>query len=635
MENLYYLLVVAAIGLSVYEQAYVNLILVGSLAFFSKKLQYSGMLVIVFLNSIIFENSEWLLLLCTIIYLAPTAASLKTSETQKALLCLSICWLLTGILFQRPIYDIAIVLGVSWFSFTDNTQRSQKEDIYDKYTQLWQENSFLQDQIQGLESQIKSQKAESHFSSSRRMKSLIQKLRQLKTPDGSKVEMDSSVSEFEEEPYYSLTSEIDSADSGLVLSARSSRDSNSLTNDDLKLIIHTLLNQEDVFWHKDNKNAGSEAIGYEAKRVYTQSFDSIVGITQKAFSGSKRKRGLKRLRSTVEESEVLCEILENIGDWDFDTISLGKHTNNPAFEVGNYVFNTLELPKKFNIDVSKLHGFLTLVEKSYVKENHYHNSLHAADVTASTVFLIQNGLERSGNFLEIDVFSLVVAALCHDIGHPGVNNSFLIATSDPLAFKYNDQSVLENMHANKAFRILEKQNCNILESLKSPDFQRFRKTAIAAILATDLQIHFNKISEFKNQLQQKASLEDDKFRILAVQICLKCADIGHGAKTLSLHKNWTAKIQKEFFNQGDLEKEKGVPVSPLFDRDSVVVSSSQVGFLKVLVKPLFEAWSDFVEQNDEEEDSNLAVKICNQNIEQNIEFWSEETLSGNFDLDDY
>jgi hypothetical protein len=41
----------------------------------------------------------------------------------------------------------------------------------------------------------------------------------------------------------------------------------------------------------------------------------------------------------------------------------------------------------------------------------------------------------------------------HDFNHPGVTNDFLIATSDPLALRYNDRSPLENHHCAAAFAI--------------------------------------------------------------------------------------------------------------------------------------------------------------------------------------
>lgn len=41
--------------------------------------------------------------------------------------------------------------------------------------------------------------------------------------------------------------------------------------------------------------------------------------------------------------------------------------------------------------------------------------------------------------------------------------------------------------------------------------------------------------------------------------------------------------------QGDAEKKRGMPVSPLCDRDKVEVPKSQLAFLTYVVKPTFEA----------------------------------------------
>ena len=193
------------------------------------------------------------------------------------------------------------------------------------------------------------------------------------------------------------------------------------------------------------------------------------------------------------------------------------------------------------------------------------------------------------------------------------------------------------MHTNKAFTILNSEGSRIADNLNKADYQRFRKSMVGAILSTDLQVHFDKLNEFRVNLDKKLDIGDDKFRGLAIQMCLKCADIGHGARKLNIHIQWSALITKEFFKQGEMEKEYGIPVSPLCDRGNSILSKSQIGFLEVLVKPLFIVWEEFIEQNNEE-DSDLEVKVCMQNISENIEFWTNEFAlyqkgSPNFYLD--
>ena len=236
--------------------------------------------------------------------------------------------------------------------------------------------------------------------------------------------------------------------------------------------------------------------------------------------------------------------------------------------------------------------------------------------------------------MDLDVFAVVVSAITHDIGHPGVNNAFLVSSSDPLSIKYNDQSVLENMHCGITFEILENEDMNIIGSLDIDQMRQFRQTAIAIILATDLQKHFDKLAEFRKILNSDEGfvISNDKHKLIALEICLKCADIGHSAKKLGIHKVWTMQITKEFFKQGDREMELGMPVSPLCDRDTSI-ADSQRGFLNVLALPLFEVWEEFIEQEDTENSDSAPHRIMTSQIHMNIDFWEREMVEQTFWLD--
>ena len=58
-----------------------------------------------------------------------------------------------------------------------------------------------------------------------------------------------------------------------------------------------------------------------------------------------------------------------------------------------------------------------------------------------------------------------LSAICHDLDHKGVNNDFLIKTSNPLAIQYNDLSPLENHHVSQTFRLLQRDDCGLLRHL--------------------------------------------------------------------------------------------------------------------------------------------------------------------------
>merc|ERR1712061_146130 len=91
--------------------------------------------------------------------------------------------------------------------------------------------------------------------------------------------------------------------------------------------------------------------------------------------------------------------------------------------------------------------------------------------------------------------------------------------------------------------------------------------------------------EMRSSTGNAVSAED---AILALQMALKCADMGRFALGWSSHLQWVRRLQAEFFAQGDKEKMLGIEVSMLMDREKV--SESQVGVLKFIVLPLFKTF---------------------------------------------
>ena len=73
--------------------------------------------------------------------------------------------------------------------------------------------------------------------------------------------------------------------------------------------------------------------------------------------------------------------------------------------------------KTLNTSPSVVGNFLKDVSEGYLP-NPYHNSIHGADVTNSTAYFLTNE-EFKGYFSELEVSCLLIAALVHDLGHPG------------------------------------------------------------------------------------------------------------------------------------------------------------------------------------------------------------------------
>ncbi|ESN93854.1 hypothetical protein HELRODRAFT_147148, partial [Helobdella robusta] len=83
----------------------------------------------------------------------------------------------------------------------------------------------------------------------------------------------------------------------------------------------------------------------------------------------------------------------------------------------------------------------------------YHNSTHAADVVQAMHYNIRENKLMS--FLDDEEkMASILSAACHDLDHPGVNQNFLIHTSNPLAQLYHNTSVLENHHYRSTLSLL-------------------------------------------------------------------------------------------------------------------------------------------------------------------------------------
>ena len=104
-------------------------------------------------------------------------------------------------------------------------------------------------------------------------------------------------------------------------------------------------------------------------------------------------------------------------------------------------------------------------------------------------------------------------------------------------------------------------------------------------------------------------------RRLILQVALKCADISHPAKSLDTHLEWTNRVTEENYNQGDIERERNLPLSPFMDRKTGDLPKSQIGFLSFLVLPLYKMWCDLFP------DSNL----CLQCLESNLNTWKSKS----------
>jgi len=253
------------------------------------------------------------------------------------------------------------------------------------------------------------------------------------------------------------------------------------------------------------------------------------------------------------------------------------------------VINTLQ------IDIAKMKTFIYLVRTSY-RKNYYHNFEHAFDVTQAAFSLITT-YSLHKHFTPLDIAALLIACLCHDVDHPGMNNHFEINSQTDLASTYNDLSVLENHHCAFTFRLMRKNpEANILSALSPINYRTLRQAVVGMILATDMANHFEFVNKFKH-VMVNGEWKETKHKQLLLNIIIKLSDLSNVAKPWNLCKRWSESIANEFFEQADMEKNKGLPVQPFMDRNQTTQPKISSDFVDFVAGGMFQVFSDFVQDD--------------------------------------
>lgn len=339
--------------------------------------------------------------------------------------------------------------------------------------------------------------------------------------------------------------------------------------------------------------------------------------TPSRFMTINKRRKNKLLTNCLKENCALLDdlslgmverMLKKSAQWNFNAFTLDRLTGGRCLPVlSMYLFQEYGLISHFNLDAAKLWKLFSLIEDGYHSSNPYHNAVHAADVTqAMHCFLKQKKIYE--NLQPIEIMASIIAAAAHDLDHPGVNQPFLIATSNHLAKLYNNTSVLENHHWRSAVSCIKESG--LLDHMVNVRDELEEKVR-ALIMATDITRQQEYLSLFKNHLDMNTlDMTSAEHRLLVLQIALKCADISNPCRPWKISRKWSLKVCQEFFRQGDYERKLNLPRTALCDRHCTSIPRIQSGFFKFIVKPLIHEWHRFL--NNDLSAQMLENLNCNQ-----------------------
>ncbi|KAK6355215.1 3',5'-cyclic-nucleotide phosphodiesterase [Orbilia brochopaga] len=330
-------------------------------------------------------------------------------------------------------------------------------------------------------------------------------------------------------------------------------------------------------------------------------------------NGPAHTKSESKIRVSPHRHEL---VRQSVCRWDF---SAHEFTDDElllcAFEMFNHAFTMPEV-EEWRISSGQLTDFLFACRRAYNEQVPYHNFRHVVDVLQGVFyFCLALGVlphfdgkaaprpkasttSLSKILRPFDALTLLIVAVGHDVGHPGVNNAFLVTLKAPLAQMYNDKSVLESFHC-AAFSQVLRKHWPITQTVPA-----MRRLMIESILATDMGLHFDymtQLDKLKQKVKQDKGIKnwDEKtisaHRSLLCTLLIKCADISNVARRYDIAAQWTVILTDEFARQASLETDLKIPTSlavPPVQGSSIALGKSQVGFMRLFAAPLFQSIAD-------------------------------------------
>lgn len=172
------------------------------------------------------------------------------------------------------------------------------------------------------------------------------------------------------------------------------------------------------------------------------------------------------------------------------------HSDDVLMDCTIIMFHAYDIFRTCKFTETTLRVFMEQVQKFYNPENLFHNFKHVWSVMHMSFAILRFGGDE---YLEtVDIFAVLVSALCHDLHHPGNNNAFEVATDSELSklYSFSDETcVLEHHHAQSTHKLLISDEQELCHGLSRLQKEQFFKLVEFIILGTDMEKHSKLVAE--------------------------------------------------------------------------------------------------------------------------------------------
>lgn len=310
-------------------------------------------------------------------------------------------------------------------------------------------------------------------------------------------------------------------------------------------------------------------------------------------------------------NEVRSRLINTLDSWHFEPHKLlDDEVLACTLILFEAVLRIEGMEETIGISMRQLSAFVHHLRQIYRYENTYHNFEHALDVLQATHSYLRSAgmvppvsiLLEPGRMWRVkkkfdsgplitslglrDLFVLYVAAIGHDVGHPGFSNVFMKNAQTPLSIVFDGKSALEQMHCQLLLRVMRYHGLGPLLD-DAIHGSHFRKLLWNTVLATDMSVHSDFMRRFEEAIDNNEGALYTR-QVIICQAILKNADISNPSRPFTVSQHWASAVMQEWSSQAKLEQHYSLQQTVQASSDPLAEAKSQIFFTSMFAKPLLD-----------------------------------------------
>ena len=254
-----------------------------------------------------------------------------------------------------------------------------------------------------------------------------------------------------------------------------------------------------------------------------------------------------------------------------------------------------------------LHEYVTRIALMY-RDVPFHNFEHASHVTLSANKLLNRLIESDEYDTEFELhsstfgissdplthFSIVFAALIHDVDHLGLPNTKLVKDCHPLATKFQNKSVAEQNSVHLGWETLMDPRFERLRECiyrTNIERKRFRQLVINCVMATDIAdrtvlegrqdrwdraFRGHKLRENATESQVQADM--NRKATAVIEHIIQVSDVAHTMQHWHIYRRWNERLFHEMHDAFRTARAEVDPATNWYD--------GEIGFFDFYLIPL-------------------------------------------------